>query len=196
VFLIAGAIVSTCVAFLCVRISPVHPTNFVAFGPSTYASSNLGSMRVSRAERFGASRTRMIWNPKTWYASEQDGPSIDAFLCGYEKIFAGRIFATQTTSGSETVIDARGWPLPCLAWSDAMTEDPIVVSSGFVGNAVLYASVAWVIVFAPRAFKRRRRRHLRCVQCGYPVGVSPVCTECGCELEASGSGRGAGSEWE
>lgn len=51
---------------------------------------------------------------------------------------------------------------------------------GFAVNTLFYATILWLIFFAPGAIRRmfRRRRH-QCPACGYPIGVSPMCTECG-----------------
>jgi len=51
---------------------------------------------------------------------------------------------------------------------------------GFAINTLLYSALAWLVLFAPFAFRRAvRRRRNRCECCGYPRGVSPVCSECG-----------------
>jgi hypothetical protein len=51
---------------------------------------------------------------------------------------------------------------------------------GFAPNTIFYAAILWVLFFAPGAVRRniRRRRGL-CPACAYPIGTSPVCTECG-----------------
>jgi hypothetical protein len=51
---------------------------------------------------------------------------------------------------------------------------------GFIINTLFYALLLWLIFFAPFAARRvlRRKRRL-CAKCAYPVGVSPVCSECG-----------------
>jgi hypothetical protein len=51
---------------------------------------------------------------------------------------------------------------------------------GFVINTACYAGAIWLLVFGPFAWRRwsRVRRGL-CPACAYPVGASPVCTECG-----------------
>ncbi|TVQ58055.1 MAG: hypothetical protein EA377_00400 [Phycisphaerales bacterium] len=51
---------------------------------------------------------------------------------------------------------------------------------GFAINTLFYALLLWLLLFAPFAARRmiRCRRGL-CAKCAYPVGVSPVCTECG-----------------
>jgi hypothetical protein len=51
---------------------------------------------------------------------------------------------------------------------------------GFIINTLFYTLLLWLLFFAPFAARRtlRRRRGL-CRECAYPIGVSPVCTECG-----------------
>ena len=54
---------------------------------------------------------------------------------------------------------------------------------GFVINTLFYAAMCWLVLFAPFALRRLlRRRGRRCVACGYPIGSSEVCTECGTRL--------------
>jgi len=51
---------------------------------------------------------------------------------------------------------------------------------GFAGNAALYGLVATLLVWSPRAlFRWWRASPGTCAGCGYPMGVSPNCTECG-----------------
>ncbi len=62
-----------------------------------------------------------------------------------------------------------------------------VIWSGFAINSSLYASVLWLISGAP--FRLRRRLRIRrglCPACAYPIGTSPVCTECGEALAVVG----------
>ena len=51
---------------------------------------------------------------------------------------------------------------------------------GFVLNTIFWALVMWLLCMIPRWIRSGvwiiRRR---CMRCGYPVGTSPVCTECG-----------------
>jgi hypothetical protein len=54
------------------------------------------------------------------------------------------------------------------------------VLPGFVLNTLLYAAILWApIVGLPACRRRLRHRRGQCPACAYPVGVSPVCTECG-----------------
>ncbi len=51
---------------------------------------------------------------------------------------------------------------------------------GFAINTLFYAAILWLLLAAPFALRRRlRRRRGLCPACGYRVGESPVCTECG-----------------
>ena len=105
-------------------------------------------------------------------------------------------------------IDA-GWPCYCLRSSDAWSttggglkrecawvlttrnwEDialPLCpIRLGFIINTLFYVLLLWLLFFAPFAARRmlRRRRGL-CEMCAYPVGASPVCTECGAAVRTS-----------
>jgi hypothetical protein len=100
--------------------------------------------------------------------------------------------------------DARGWPMVCLVsysldfggrpeapWALDLggTQGPAglrrvlplrPLAVGVAANTVFYAVVLWSAVLGPSAVRRfiRRRRHL-CPACGYPIGESRLCTECG-----------------
>jgi hypothetical protein len=100
--------------------------------------------------------------------------------------------------------DARGWPmLSFLSYSHDFggkvesswaldlggTQGPMGLSRvlplrpiliGNAVNTVCFAAVLWSIVLGPGSLRRfLRRRRLLCPTCGYPVGESELCTECG-----------------
>jgi len=51
---------------------------------------------------------------------------------------------------------------------------------GFAINTIFYAAILWLVFAAPGVLRRRRRiKRGLCLACAYPVGTSPVCTECG-----------------
>ena len=51
---------------------------------------------------------------------------------------------------------------------------------GFLVNSLLYGAILRLLVGGPLLLRRFiRGRHGQCPACGYPVGVSAVCTECG-----------------
>jgi len=94
-----------------------------------------------------------------------------------------------------------GWPmaLAIIEQADTSEGQPPVQSSrsdafhlgkhyypsrplwpGFAINTVFYAGVLWVLCCGPFALRRMiRRRRGQCARCAYPIGQSPVCTECG-----------------
>jgi len=50
----------------------------------------------------------------------------------------------------------------------------------FLIDAAIYGSILFVLVLAPRRIRRIiRARRKQCRNCGYPIGSSAVCTECG-----------------
>lgn len=56
----------------------------------------------------------------------------------------------------------------------------ILLWPGFAINTLFYATILWAVLALPAALSRtRRRRRGLCPACAYPVGTSPVCTECG-----------------
>ena len=68
-----------------------------------------------------------------------------------------------------------------------------VIWPGFAINTIFYAAMLGVVFFVPGMVKRRvRRRRGLCPACAYPVGTSPVCTECGASLPLPSGGEGEG----
>ena len=56
---------------------------------------------------------------------------------------------------------------------------------GFAINTIFYAAILWVVFFVPGKVKRTlRRRRGMCPACAYPIGTSPVCTECGATVKS------------
>ena len=52
--------------------------------------------------------------------------------------------------------------------------------SGMIINSVMYAALIWLLFASMTMIRRQsRRRRGRCINCGYPLGESVVCTECG-----------------
>ena len=55
---------------------------------------------------------------------------------------------------------------------------PILLGSAL--NTLFYAAMLWLALCGPFALRRLIRvKRGRCPACGYPVGASPLCTECG-----------------
>ena len=58
---------------------------------------------------------------------------------------------------------------------------------GFLINTLFYAVIAYLLLFAWRDVRRvMRSRRGCCGKCGYPVGESAVCTECGAGVKRYG----------
>jgi hypothetical protein len=71
-------------------------------------------------------------------------------------------------------------PFDVSPWSNAFGLPLRPLSPGFAINTLLYALLLWLLFFAPFTARRMlRRRRALCEKCAYPIGVSPVCTECG-----------------
>ena len=77
------------------------------------------------------------------------------------------------------------WLLNCLLVppngpfaGDVLPYHPIW--PGFAVNTAFYATVLWLLICVSLALRRfiRMKRGL-CPKCTYPMGESPVCTECG-----------------
>lgn len=55
---------------------------------------------------------------------------------------------------------------------------------GFVVNTALFGGVPWLLICGPFVLRRhQRRKRKQCVACGYPIGKSDVCTECGLAIK-------------
>jgi hypothetical protein len=51
---------------------------------------------------------------------------------------------------------------------------------GLLLDTLFYTAILWLLVRSPFEIRRRIRQvRGRCQKCGYPIGVSPVCSECG-----------------
>jgi hypothetical protein len=51
---------------------------------------------------------------------------------------------------------------------------------GFAINTLFYATMLWALCAVPLALRRRgRMKRGLCPACGYPIGASELCTECG-----------------
>jgi hypothetical protein len=120
-------------------------------------------------------------------------------LLGYgatEQVLPERPFS------SDMHFEARGWPM-LATWCEFhgsvqggfhlglghipgtfATTDLVlpyrIIWFGFGVNTMFYASIVGAIAFGPGALRRRWRiRHHRCTACGYPIGESERCSECG-----------------
>jgi hypothetical protein len=109
-------------------------------------------------------------------------------------------------SGFQMQHNLTGWPLPVFEqvqmwwpwddpnWQSNAESDPAMSLHwpGLVFNPLILGGGAWlVLVFPFLAFhslrRRRRRRRNECLACGYPIGTSQRCSECGAAVRPSAS---------
>jgi hypothetical protein len=65
----------------------------------------------------------------------------------------------------------------------ALALPVIPIWPGFLIDTIFYAAILWLLIPGPFALRRliRLRRGL-CPKCGYPMGESKTCSECGRSL--------------
>ena len=93
----------------------------------------------------------------------------------------------RETSLFERGIDVDDWltPDPVLSCFGRASSPPRFLAlrpilPGFVINTLTYSLLLWPFLAAPLAARRMLRcRRGQCARCAYPIGTSPVCTECG-----------------
>ena len=85
-----------------------------------------------------------------------------------DRLRGGIVFSTPSAAASRVLPFQPIWP-------------------GFAINTLFYAVVLWGLFAAPFALRRRRRiKRGLCPKCAYPIGDSPVCTECGAAIQSRG----------
>lgn len=194
VFLVLGAVVNVAVAWGCI----FKLEQAVASGN---AQENPMGMRRVAALQAIADRVLSdpVMVPGLWIGDEGFGATLD------EIIDLGSFDAASPKRSRAFFAQfAAGWPLNSLqGWAygrrPSEPEDisllriqtspvdhsrqflPIAPSwPGFAINTVFYSGACWLLLAAPLALRRRRRiKRGLCPRCKYPVGTSPVCTECG-----------------
>jgi hypothetical protein len=66
------------------------------------------------------------------------------------------------------------------------------IGYGALINTIFYAAIVWLLVRSPIEARRRFRQWRGlCARCGYPIGGSPVCTECGAAIKLGALSRSA-----
>jgi len=99
------------------------------------------------------------------------------------------------TSEPMALSSSHGAPIPWFERELMFGESDIewvhvIHYDGFIINTLFYALLLWLLLFTPFAARRALRRKRRlCEKCAYPVGVSPVCTECGAVIPSPLRGR-------
>ena len=193
VFVLLGAIFNVCVSVGCMRWGykpDLDVPNVPLFGSEDYL--------LPQAQR--------LWRryaPDAW-------PQFGRFTRYYRESgafmtneFVIYVPAQQFDPRNQRGVGERrvGWPLRSFstgwyaddnsmnvlsAWWTSFGLMPYhVLWLGLTVNTVFFAAVLWLLCSCPRRLRRIVRiRHGRCPCCGYPVGASPVCSECGVKVSS------------
>lgn len=196
VFLLLGAIVNVVVAWGCREL---EVNRRYAYPPLRTADISFWQARklcgwpdkpqnYSITYTFGAT----LLNYSASYYLEPDGTAL------YDKYYPPHIASWVCGILCES---HSGWPLQGMCstkWyieGDAESEHRGIIRGWYRGegwhdfrplwpdfaiNTLFYPAILWLLFAAPFALRRWRRiRRGLCPKCGYPIGDSPVCTECG-----------------
>lgn len=78
------------------------------------------------------------------------------------------------------LVDRPTQPVYCANWINLPLK---IIWPGFVANTLLYAMLLYSIFLLPLKLRfLLRLKRGQCTKCGYPIGQSEVCTECGTQL--------------
>lgn len=114
-----------------------------------------------------------------WPWETQAGWPMRSMRCWHENLVGVPSSRSMATSGPVTIQRGIlvGSPTPPQL-ARALPLQPMW--AGFLVNTLFYA--VWLGLLLPGAIRLRRWNRLRrklCPACAYPIGVNPVCTECG-----------------
>jgi len=148
-----------------------RPESFPAHPQSAFAARawNFDRMHVSGASSRTESGALVLWGVGLWRAG-----------------WPLRSFEGWSWLQQELKQPAQEWD-HCLLKSKMWVKPPRqfilplrVMWVGFAVNSLMFASLLWLILSAPLDYRRWKRiKRGCCPACGYPVGASAVCTECG-----------------
>ncbi len=195
VFLVLGATINVAVAWLFVKeYSSRQPgAKYATLSQSEWSIlENLGYVAPKRRDAW-----KFSWDDRTGDATLlvcriylKDGRSLLA-VEAYAHVETG--WPLRSLSGERIMPfeSARGWQngqvLKYEFRSAAVfPASPLIVRPlrlqpfGFFVNSLLYAAALWMLLCGRRDVRRWQRHWKKqCVGCGYPIGVSDTCTECG-----------------
>jgi hypothetical protein len=197
VFLLLGAIVNVAVAWGCV-FSPfvMHVTEDDAYDwpvevPAGFPRSILGW----RVECFGKSFLGSV-NSDGWIMKEMQA-----------RLYGLPCLTLCTSRFGSIDMQSSQFPFtpgpmrfsePRTFWEGVVIPDwfaqhdeyfpTLPIWPGFAINTIFYAAVLALLFYGPGKVRRFVRvRKWRCPACAYPIGTSPVCTECGFPLTLQSS---------
>ena len=140
------------------------------------------------------------WPSKTPHDKPWPAPTywVDGHVFGC-RTYDVRSFDPESDGSAKFHMDVQhlGWPLPVIElkqmwwdWDDPELDGvepdpaPTLELRGLLLNPLIIGGGIWAILVLPWiiaviAMRRSRRHRNRCMKCGYPIGESSVCTECG-----------------
>ena len=184
---------------------PVQPT--IVLGDPDHVKLVFANRRAWGAE--------LCWSPDDGYRIEGD----EYVVLTWSDAPAWMRRAVRRTPGTDWIYIAVGWPMLVFEMTAHDVDPEVwkfdyephggigfrydfgsrfvtavwpttPIWPGVAVNAAVWTAVLWSVLCGPGTARRalRRRRGL-CLRCGYPVGVSPVCTECGAAVPAQAGAR-------
>ena len=188
--LLAGVVANVVVAWSCVRWQRASPTPTISsdapssvhrwqrIAPIPFAYDSTKPTVVSRLRGSEQVHVFGMGTGRQWtYRLSEHRAGWPA------RSLAGQHWA-DNRPGHLTDVYTNLWRRPTIRTGEAA---PVVLNyplmplwPGFVANAIAYAAVLWTLLVGPTYGRQalRRLRH-QCSKCGYPVGSSSACTECG-----------------
>jgi hypothetical protein len=143
--------------------------------------------------------SRLQWPSSTAHAEPWPAPQywMEARLFGWRYVQVQTARQSNDEDPFSMQVQQMGWPLPVIEqkqmwwnWNDAGLTGPqpdpapSLMLAGLVLNPLVLGFGAWCVLVLPWLLMKSTRRGLRrrrncCLECGYPIGTSPMCTECG-----------------
>lgn len=201
-----GAIFTVAIAWTCAAwVSTIGAGELVPAQPTEQTREILwiqrrpGHVRINRIVP-DASAGAMWWHPVAWRdamrhhdddqgevsrSEDYAGWPFSALMCINDRVVGsdspqvGAGLNLGPAYGVASGIELTPWPggFDGTTWR-ALPYRPLW--PGLTVNTLMYTAILWLLCAAPgkvRAWRRRRRGE--CAACAYPVGESPLCTECG-----------------
>lgn len=207
VLLILGAILNIAVAWGCAWLHGSTPHEWKPFHNPTqenplviFVISRLGYQAVSGCGRSGTLLAKHAdevqnYSGALWWDRTALGDPFSHFgkAAGFPFLSLSTWHTTYTTEPPEAdyldVHSVTHWGIPLTTKSLPEFDSPILplrpIWPGFAVNMLAYAGLLWGLFLSGSALRRALRAYRRqCRTCGYPIGTSPVCTECGAAVLA------------
>jgi hypothetical protein len=145
----------------------------------SYIRDGLGGLKSGR--ELAMSEVLPSWINPLWVQGNRNPNIVGAYGWPTISMWCQHDRRMDAASGAASRQDVDAWLLLGQSVERSVPLNPI--SPNFAINTIFYAAILWMLFFAPGSVRRtiRRRRGL-CPACAYPIGTSPVCTECGDQL--------------